>query len=80
MDAPEGTQQMLHRAVASASRHGICLLPGRLNSATGDCAFESVIFNNNDRACFPNKFLLSTDYHRRIWMTDMQSKSMDNPT
>ena len=40
MDPPEATKQMLHRAEASARRHGLNLVPGRLNSATGDCAFE----------------------------------------
>ena len=80
MEPPEATRLMLQRAVNSASHHGISIVQGRLNNALGDCAFEAIIFNNNDRECFPQKFPFSTDYYRRIWMTDMQAKSLDNPT
>ena len=43
---------MVQRCIASAARHGIKLIPGRANPAAGDCAFESTIFNVNDRNCF----------------------------
>ena len=68
------------KAVASAKKHGISLVQGRCNPAVGDCAFESVIFNNNDRNCFTEKLNFSTDYYRRVWMNDLQAKFLDNPT
>ena len=42
-------------AVASAGRHGINLTAGSPVPASGNCAFESVIFNVNDRSCFEEK-------------------------
>ena len=78
MEPPEATKLMLSRAVASSKRHGINIIPGRLNPATGDCAFEAVLFNNNDRPCFGEKYPLSVDYYRRIWITDMEAKMIDN--
>ena len=78
MDPPEPTKLMLSRAMASSSRHGINLMPGRLNPATGNCAFESVLFNNNDRSCFKEKYLLSVNFYRRIWMTDIEAKILDD--
>ena len=78
MENPNSVNLMLRRAIASARKHGVNLIPGRLNSATGDCAFESVIYNNNDRTCFTHKYNQTVDYYRRIWVTDMQARSLDN--
>ena len=71
---------IVSKAIASAKKHGIYLVQGRRNPAVGDCAFESVIFNNNDRNCFTEKLNFSTDYYRRVWMNDLQAKLLDNPT
>ena len=79
MKPPDSTQLMIRRAISSGSHHGINLDQGRMNKGDGDCAFESVLYNNNDRECFTEKYTFSIDYYRRIWMTDMQSKSMNNP-
>ena len=43
---------MISRAISSARNHRITLTHGSPNPGTGDCAFESVIQNNNDRTCF----------------------------
>ena len=43
---------MITRAITSARNHGITLTHGSSNPGTGDCAFESVIQNNNNRTCF----------------------------
>ena len=59
---------MLDRGIASARRHGINLSPGKMNSASGNCAFEAAIYNVNDRVCFEHKFPFSPDYYRRIWV------------
>ena len=50
---------MIPRAISSGQKHGINLRQGRPNPGTGDCAFEAVIYNNNDRPCFEEKFLMS---------------------
>ena len=49
---------MISRAIMSARNHGIALKPGSPNPGTGDCAFESVIQNNNDKSCFSEFFLM----------------------
>ena len=48
---------MISRAISSARNHGISLEPGSQNPGTGDCAFQAVIQNNNDRTCFGKNFL-----------------------
>ena len=48
-------QLMISRAITSAINHGIALKPGSSNPGFGDCAFESVIQNNNYRGCFLEK-------------------------
>ena len=59
-------RSMIEKAISSAKKHGIDLSPGRLNEARGNCAFESAIFNVNDRKCFKDKYFLSPNYYRRI--------------
>ena len=79
MGANETTKLMLSRAVASSKRHGINLTPGKLNPGLGNCAFEAVLNNINERPSFEQKYEFSADYYRRIWMTDMEAKVIDNP-
>ena len=50
---------MISRAIRSARHHGINLKPGTSNPGLGDCAFEAVVQNNNDRMCYTDKFPLS---------------------
>ena len=52
---------MISRAITSARNHGINLRHGSPNPGTGDCAFVSVIQSNNERQCFTEKFLISTN-------------------
>ena len=68
---------MISRAVLSGKMHGITMTPGTANPGTGDCAFESVIFNNNERSCFEENFLLPINQYRRIWATDMANRTID---
>ena len=70
---------MLRLALASGQKHGIDLKSGRTNPGFGDCAFEAAIFNNNDRTCFPKKFLMSIDYYRRLFVTDMANRTLYSP-
>ena len=79
MSSDETTRLMLSRAVASSKRHGINLTPGKMNPGLGNCAFEAVLYNINERACFEEKYESSADYYRRIWMTDMETKLLDHP-
>ena len=75
-----GRELMIKRAIRSGKKHGVTLLPGRFNLATGNCAFESAIYNVNDRNCFEAKFHLSVDYYRRIWATDMKNRTLNDDT
>ena len=70
---------MISRTIVSGKKHGINLKHGTSNPGTGDCAFESAIFNINDRSCYPLKFPLSVDYYRKIWVTDMSNRTVDGP-
>ena len=76
----DSTSLLLRRAILSAKRHGINLVPGTLNPAQGDCAFEAVIYNNNDRNCFSKKYNQSVDVYRKIWVSDFQAKCNENST
>ena len=71
---------MLKRGIASGRRHGINLSPGKLNSASGNCAFEAAIYNVNERVCFEQKFPFSADYYRRIWAVDMRNRTKNDET
>ena len=70
---------MLARAITSGRNHGINLEPGSSNPGLGDCAFEAVIQNNNDRSCFSQKFLMPISHYRQIWVTDMANRTVDSP-
>ena len=52
---------------------------GTTNPGNGDCAFEAIIQNINDRPCFGQKFSMSIDYYRRIWATDMANRTLHTP-
>ena len=67
---------MISRTITSGKKHGIKLQHGSSNPGTGNCAFESIIQNNNDRECFQVKFPMSVDYYRRIWVTDMANRTV----
>ena len=68
---------MITRAINSARHHGINLTHGKRNPGQGDCAFESIIYNINERPCYIQKFPLSIDYYRRIFVTDMANRTVD---
>ena len=67
-------------AISSGEKHGIKLCHGTSNPGMGNCAFESVISNCNDRQCFQENLPMSADYYRRIWVTDMANRTVDDPT
>ena len=69
---------MISRAINSGRKHGINLINGSQNPGNGDCAFESVILNNNDRTCFNEKFLMPINHYRRIWVTDMANRTINS--
>jgi hypothetical protein len=69
---------MISRAIESANKHGIKLKHGSANPGLGDCAFEAVIQNNNDRQCFREKLPMSISWYRRIWVTDMANRTVNS--
>ena len=58
---------IFQRAIASAQKHHIKLEPGRQNQGQGDCSYESVIYNINERSCFTEKLPMGSTYYRRVW-------------
>ena len=78
--SPNGSQGtstlMIQRAVASARKHNINLFQRTTNSSDWNCAFESVLFNVNDRQCFTESIPFSPDYYHRIWLTDFKNKQL----
>ena len=71
---------MVQRAVSSAKKHGLDMKQGTPNAADGDCAFQSAIFNVNDRDCFAQKLPMSVDCYRKIWMIDMKNRTVNDKT
>ena len=68
---------MFEKAVESAKKHKIHVEPGRENHGMGNCSYEAVIFNINDRSCFHSKFNMSLEHYRVVWNTDMMNKILD---
>ena len=69
---PQSGSQILQKAIANAYRHGIGTKPGKLNPATGDCSFESVLNNINYRNCFKKKLNEATNKYRLEWVTQLE--------
>ena len=44
--------EIFAKAIASAEKHNIRLKAGRKDKGYGNCVFEAVINNINDRGCF----------------------------
>ena len=70
---------IIERAKVSAAKHGINLIEGRKNPATGDCAFEASIFNVNDRSCFGEQFFNSIEDYRKLWISEVESLLFEGP-
>ena len=70
-------KMIFQRAISSAEKHNTRLEPGRENHGDGNCSYESVIFNINERKCFPKILPMSPDYYRRIWNIDLMNKVLD---
>ena len=51
MDKEARTNKVTLMGINSAKKHNIELEPGRENSGDGNCSYQSVIFNINDRKC-----------------------------
>ena len=67
---------MIARCIQSAKKHGINLKHGTSNPGTGDCAFEAIIQNINDRADFKDNLPMSINWYRRTWTTDMANRTI----
>ena len=47
--------ELLNRTLSNAFRHGLNLKPGKLNSANGNCVWQSIIYNFLGREFFNGK-------------------------
>jgi hypothetical protein len=77
----EGNPSILvTRAIESARKHEINLEQGTLNDADGNCAFDAVINNINDRKCFHEKLTLPSNVYRQVWVTELEMESSNYAT
>ena len=70
-------ETIFQRAISNAWMHGIKLRPGIENDGHGNCSYESVLLNINERNSFQEKLNMSPDFYRRIWNTDLMNKILD---
>ena len=70
-------KRIFQRAISSAKKHGINLVPGRENQGYGNCSYEATIFNINDRVCFDEDLPMSPSFYRRIWNIDLMNKIIE---
>ena len=54
--------EIFTKAIENAKKHNIKMTAGRKDRGYGNCAFEAVINNINDRACFHDKLLQSPNW------------------
>ena len=71
---------MVSQAIESARKHHIDLCWGLGNEAAGNCAFEAVINNVNERSCYDDKLPLDVRTYRHQWMTELQQASKEHDT
>ena len=77
MDKEARTNKVTQMGINSAKKHNIELEPGRENPGDGNCSYQSVIFNINDRKCFNTHLPMSPDFYRRVWTIDFMNKILD---
>ena len=75
--SPRKMSRIFERAIENAKKHKIKLVPGTENKGHGNCSYESAILNINERDCFKEGFVMSADYYRRVWNTDLMNKILD---
>ena len=71
--------KMITRAKSSGLFHGINMRHGSPNPGQGDCAFEAIIQNNNDRSCFVTKYPMNINFYRKIWTKEMADRTVNSP-
>ena len=74
---PRTMPRIFGRAIENAKKHKIKLAPGIQNMGHGNCSYESAILNINERDCFKEGFVMSADFYRRVWNTDLMNKILD---
>ena len=77
-DTDKRKTDMISRAIANASSHGINLHGGVKNLANGNCAFESIIDSINTRPEFQEVLDGNPDFWRKKWMTHVEAIGFDN--
>ena len=74
-----GNSLLVDQAIESAKKHNINLVPGVMNAADGNCAFDAVINNINFRECYSEKLDLSSLTYRQIWITELEMEASKFP-
>ena len=62
--------KMISRAINSGRNHGIDLVAGRPNPGLGDCAFEAILQNNNNKRNSFCQSITTEAYGLPIWPTE----------
>ena len=60
--------------IYNARKHGIQVVSDNPNRAEGDCLFEAVRDNINNRDCFLDKLKNKVQYYREDWVTELMLK------
>ena len=66
--------EIFQKAIESANKHKIKIEPGRKDRGYGNCVFEAVINNINDRDCFDEKLFQTPNWYRWSWMNQMMER------
>ena len=66
--------EIFHKAIESAKKHNIKMKAGRKDRGYGNCVFEAVINNINDRSCYIDNLRQSPNWYRHIWMKEMMER------
>ena len=65
-------QSIFERGIAVAKKHGINVKADKPNRKEGDCLFEAVVSNINERKCFPEKLEKTIQEYREEFVSEMQ--------
>ena len=65
-------QSIFERGIAVAKKHGINVKADKPNRKEGDCLFEAVVSNINERNCFPEKLEKTIQEYREEFVSEMQ--------
>ena len=70
---------IFQKGIKIAQRHGIDLLPDKENKSVGDCLFQALIDNVNNRNCFSEKMNMPVQFYREKFATELHQEFQNSP-